>query len=380
MKVVIAPDSFKGSLSAVGVAEAMSEGVRAALPDAEIVLLPLADGGEGTVEALVMATGGRIVSAPATDPLGNQIESFYGILGDCETAVVEMAAASGLPLVPLELRNPLKTTTYGTGELIKAALDSGCRKLILGIGGSATNDGGIGAVQALGVSFKDSNGLEVGFGGRELVRIATIDVSKTDPRLCETQVMVACDVTNPLTGPLGASAVFGPQKGASPEMVAELDAGLANLAVIIREQLGIEIEQMPGAGAAGGLGAGAVAFLGAKLMSGIEIVLGAVHFTELLADASLVITGEGRIDSQTLGGKTISGVLKAAREANVPVLAIGGGVTPEGYDLLNHGAIAVLSIVNKPMTLEEALVNATELLSRITEQAMRLVEFKDQAR
>ncbi len=373
MKVIIAPDSFKGSLSAVEVAEAMAAGVRAASTDTETVLVPLADGGEGTVEALVKATGGKIVAAQATDPLGNRIESFFGILGDGETAVVEMAAASGLPLVPLELRNPLNTTTYGTGELIRTALDSGCRKLILGIGGSATNDGGIGAAQALGVSFKDSRGVEVGFGGRELARIASIDVSKVDPRLHETQVMVACDVTNPLTGPLGASAVFGPQKGAAPEMVAELDAGLANLAHIIREQLGIEIEQMPGAGAAGGLGAGAVAFIAAGLRSGIEIVLEAVHFDDLLANASLVITGEGRIDSQTLGGKTISGVLKAARDAGVPVVAIGGGVEPEGYELLEHGAIAVLSIVDRPMSLEEAQSNAAGLLSRVTEQAMRLV-------
>jgi len=376
VKIVIAPDSFKGSLSAVEAAEAMATGVRTALPDVKIVLVPLADGGEGTVEALVKATGGRIVPTHVTGPLGNRIESFFGILGDGETAVVEMAAASGLPLVPSDLRNPLNTTTFGTGKLIKAALDSGCGKLILGIGGSATNDGGIGAAQALGARFTDADGSEVGFGGKELSRIANIDVTKIDSRLRQTQILVASDVTNPLTGPLGASAVFGPQKGATPEMVAQLDDGLANLAKVIRNQLCFDIEQMPGAGAAGGLGAGAVAFLGAKLKSGIEIVLEAVRFSELLSGASLVITGEGRIDFQTLGGKTISGVLKAAREAGVPVVAIGGGVEPEGYELLNHGAIAVMPIVNKPMNLDEAQSNAAELLTRVTEQAMRLVAFR----
>ncbi len=373
MRIVISPDSFKGSLSASRAVEAIADGVRRALPDAELVLIPLADGGEGTVEALVNATSGRIVKTPATDPLGSRIESFFGILGDGETAVVEMAAASGLPLVPEDKRNPLITTTYGTGELICAALDAGCRRLILGIGGSATNDGGVGVVQALGGSFKDDTGNEVGFGGGELVRIRSIDLSGLDSRIRETDIVVACDVDNPLTGPRGASAVFGPQKGAIPEMVQELDAGLKNLAEVIRQDVGMDVECLPGAGAAGGLGAATVAFLGARLRSGIEIVLEATHFAERLAGASLVITGEGRIDAQTLQGKTINGVLRAARPAGVPVLALGGSVEPEGYELLNHGAIAVLPIVTKPMPLQEAFARAGELLADAAEQA--LVQF-----
>lgn len=370
MKILISPDSFKGSLTATQAADAIAAGVRRALPGAELVLIPLADGGEGTVEALVRATGGRIVHASATDPLGNKIESFFGILGDGETAVVEMATASGLPLVPDDRRNPMLTTTYGTGELIRAALDAGCRKLILGIGGSATNDGGVGAVQALGGSFKDADGSEVGFGGGGLCRIRSIDLSSLDPRIAKTDIVVACDVDNPLTGPRGASAVFGPQKGATCEMVQELDSGLRNLAEVIRRDLGRDVEHVPGAGAAGGLGAASVAFLGARLKSGIAIVLQATHFADQLEGASLVITGEGKIDAQTLRGKTINGVLRAARSAGVPVLALGGSVETEGYDLLNHGAIAVLPIVTEPMPLQEAFTRAGELLANAAERAL----------
>lgn len=372
MKILISPDSFKGSLTATQAAESIAAGVRRALPDAELVLVPLADGGEGTVEALVTATGGHIIHTPATDPLGSKIESFFGILGDGETAVIEMAAASGLLLVPEDRRNPMLTTTYGTGEIIKAALDAGCSKLILGIGGSATNDGGIGAVQSLGGSFRDASGNEVSFGGGELIRVRSIDLSTLDHRVRSSEVVVACDVDNLLTGPMGASAVFGPQKGATPEMVAELDAGLRNLAEVIRRDLGMDVEQCPGAGAAGGLGAAALAFLGARLKSGIEIVMDATHFAERLHGASLVITGEGKIDAQTLQGKTINGVLCAASSAGVPVLALAGAVEPEGYKLLNHGAVAVLSIVNKPMSLQEAQARAGELLATAAEQSTRL--------
>ena len=372
MKIIIAPDSFKGSLNAAEVADSIADGIRRALPDTELILIPLADGGEGTVEALVKATGGTIRKCPATDPLGNRIESFYGMLGDGETAVIEMAAASGLPLVPDERRNPMVTTTYGTGELIKCALDAGCRQIILGIGGSATNDGGIGMVQALGGSFKDADAREVGFGGGQLSRIRSIDISHLDSRLKDMKITVACDVDNPLTGERGASAVFGPQKGATPEMVAELDDGLHNLAELIRRDLGMDIENLPGAGAAGGMGAASVAFLSAELKSGIEIVLDATKFRDHLEGTSLVITGEGKIDSQTLGGKTVSGVLNASASKGVPVLAIGGGIDLAGYELLNHGAIAVLPIVNKPMPLQEAQTHARELLSRVSEQAIRL--------
>ena len=374
MKILIAPDSFKGSLSAIQAAESIASGVRRAIPDAELMLIPLADGGEGTVEALVRATNGRILRTPATDPLGNGIDSFFGVLGDGETAVVEMAAASGLPLVPEDRRNPMLTTTFGTGELIRAALDAGCEKLILGVGGSATNDGGIGAIQALGGSFKDVSGEEVGFGGGELARIRSIDLSGLDPRIRETEIVVACDVDNPLTGDRGASAVFGPQKGATPEMIAELDAGLRNLAEVIRRDLGTDVENVPGAGAAGGLGAAVVAFLGAELRPGIEIVMEATHFADHLKDADLVITGEGKIDAQTLRGKTIMGVLRTAKSAGVPVLALAGAVEPEGYGLLDHGAIAVVPIVSEPMPLDEALSRAGELLSAAAEGALSQFE------
>lgn len=371
LKIIIAPDSFKGSLTALEAAEAIAAGVHSALPDAECVLIPLADGGEGTVQALVMATGGRVIRVPATDPLGNRIESFFGVLGDGETAVVEMAAASGLPLVPEHLRDPMVTATFGTGELIRAALDAGCRRLILGIGGSATNDGGVGAIQALGGSFMDQNGQQVGFGGGELARIRSIDVSGLDPRLRDIAVVVACDVDNPLTGPRGASAVFGPQKGATPAMVSVLDAGLRNLADVIRRDLGIEIECIPGAGAAGGLGAAAVAFLHAELRPGIEIVLEATRFVEQIGGASLVITGEGKVDAQTLHGKAVIGVLEAARSRGVPVLVLAGSVEQEGYELLNRGAIAVIPIVTESMDLGEAFAHAAGLLTKTTEQAMK---------
>ncbi|MHB1190020.1 MAG: glycerate kinase [Armatimonadota bacterium] len=370
MKIVIAPDSFKGSLTASEVADAVAVGLLRAVPNAELDIVPLADGGEGTVEALVRAAGGQVRRMRVTGPLGEPVDAFYGLLND-GTAVVEMAAASGLPLVPVERRDPRVTTTYGTGELIRAALDAGCRRIILGIGGSATNDGGIGAMQALGASFRDADGREVGLGGRELARIRSIDLSGLDARIARTGIVVACDVDNPLTGPRGASAVFGPQKGATPDMVSELDAGLRNLAELMRA-LGKDVESAPGAGAAGGLGAAAMAFLSAEMRPGIDIVLEAVRFPERVRGAELIVTGEGRIDSQTLSGKTISGVLRVARCEGVPVLAIGGGVEKWGYELLNHGAVAVLPIVNGPMTLEEAQERAAELISAVCEQAARL--------
>jgi len=365
--------------------------VSRAVPEAELALVPLADGGEGTVEAFVTAVGGEVVSVRVTGPLGRPVDAFVGVLDDGQTAVIEMAAASGLPLVPEELRNPLVTTSYGTGELIRHAIELACERIILGIGGSATNDGGVGMIQALGGSFRDENGEEVGFGGRELVRIRSIDLSGLAPvfrdmsgaerngypeipvaRQC-VALTVACDVDNPLTGPRGASAVFGPQKGATPEMVAELDAGLRNLAEVIRRDVGVDVENVPGAGAAGGMGAAAAAFLGAQLKPGIEIVMEVARFDEALEGASLVITGEGRVDGQTLQGKCISGVLSAARARGVPVVVLGGSIEPEGYGLLKAGAAAVLSIVDRPMTLAEACTRAGELLERAGEQVARMV-------
>ena len=372
MKIIIAPDSFKGSLSATRAAQAIAAGVRRAVPDAEIVLIPLADGGEGTVDAFVTAVGGRIVPVPATGPLGEKVNAFVGVLDDGQTAVIEMAAASGLTLVPQDRRNPMLTTSYGTGELIAAALDLGCERMIIGIGGSATNDGGVGMIQALGGSFGDETGAEVAFGGGELARIRSIDLSHLDSRSKSVAITIACDVDNPLTGPRGASAVFGPQKGATPEMVAALDEGMRNLAEVIRRDVGIDVENAPGSGAAGGMGAAALAFLGAELKPGIEIVLDVARFDDALEGAALVITGEGRVDAQTLRGKVINGVLKAARARGVPVVVLAGGIEPEGYELLDRGAVAVLSIADRPMSLDEAQERAGELLERAAEQAVRL--------
>ena len=333
MKIVIAPDSFKGSMTAFAVAEAMGRGVRRVFPDAELDLVPMADGGEGTVEALVSATGGQTVPVKVTGPLGEQVAAFYGLLGDGETAVIEMAAASGLPLVPPERRNPLLTTTFGTGELIRAALDGGARRLIIGIGGSATVDGGVGMAQALGGRFLDQAGRELPFGGGALVHLERIDLSGLDPRLATCEITVACDVDNPMTGPRGAAAVFGPQKGADPAMVGLLDRALQRLAEVIRRDLGQDVEHLPGAGAAGGMGGGLIAFLAAKLRPGVEIVIQEVRLRERLAGAALCLTGEGSTDFQTAHGKTPMGVAQAAKAHGVPVLCLSGG--------LGHGHEAV---------------------------------------
>ncbi len=322
MKIVIAPDSFKGSLTAIEVSDAIDAGIKSAVSTASTVKVPMADGGEGTVECLVNATGGKILKEKVVGPLGDEVEASYGILGDGTTGVIEMAAASGLPLVPEEKRNPMITTTYGTGQLIKAALDHGCRKIIIGIGGSATNDGGAGMAQALGVKFTDDKGEEIGFGGAELKRIAKIDTTNLDKRIYTTEILVASDVKNPLCGPNGASAVYGPQKGATPQMVKELDEALAHFAEIIKRDLGKDVKDIPGAGAAGGLGAGLIAFLNAKLRPGIELVMESVGFEDIVKDASLVITGEGKIDRQTIYGKVPVGVAKISKKYDVPVLAV----------------------------------------------------------
>ncbi|MGB3958921.1 MAG: glycerate kinase, partial [bacterium] len=280
MRIIIAPDSFKGSLTAAEVAASIERGVKRVLPQAETIPVPLADGGEGTVDALVSATGGRLVTKEVTGPLGERVKASYGLLGDGETAVIEMAAASGLPLVPLEKRNPMLTTTYGTGELILAALDEGCRRIIIGIGGSATNDGGAGMAQALGVKLLDEEGLDIPYGAAGLARLDRIDISSLDRRLAQVEVLVACDVDNPLTGPRGAARVYGPQKGADPQMVEELDQILGRFAAIILRDLGKDVKDIPGAGAAGGLGAGLMAFLNGRLAPGVELVLAAVKLEE----------------------------------------------------------------------------------------------------
>ncbi|MCX7642652.1 MAG: glycerate kinase [Armatimonadetes bacterium] len=368
MRLVIAPDSFKGSASAKEVAQAIADGLKVAFSGAEFDLVPMADGGEGTVEALVAATGGKTIAKRVTGPLGELVDAFFGILGDGETAAIEMAAAAGLHLVPPEKRNPLVTTTYGVGELIKAALDSGCKRVIVGIGGSATNDGGAGMAQALGAKLLDENGNEIGFGGGELGKLARIDISTLDSRLKETEILVACDVTNPLTGPNGASAVYGPQKGATPEMVKLLDENLRHYAEIIRRDLGVEVEHVPGAGAAGGLGAGLMAFCQARLKRGVEIVVQAVGLEERVQKADLVITGEGKIDFQTGFGKVPYGVAQVAKRYNKPVIAIAGQLGEGSEKCRNWGIDACFAIVNKPMSEQEAMTNALALLKRTAEE------------
>ncbi|MBI3980322.1 MAG: glycerate kinase [Chloroflexi bacterium] len=373
LHVVLAPQSFKGTLTALEVARAMAEGVRRVVPDARLDLVPMADGGEGTVQALVDATGGRLVHTRVLGPLGEPVDAVWGILGDGKTAVVEMAAASGLPLVPPERRNPRLTTTFGTGQLIRAALDAGCRSFIVGIGGSATNDGGTGVARALGVRFLDARGDELPFGGAALARLDRIDTADLDPRVRASTFRVASDVTNPLCGPTGASAVYGPQKGATPAMVAELDAALDHYAAVVARDLGIQVRDLPGAGAAGGLGAGLVAFLGARLQRGVQLVVGAVGIEARVRGADLVFTGEGQIDGQTVFGKTPVGVAEVARRSGVPVVAIVGGIG-EGYRaVFAHGIDAVLSITSRPMTLAEAAGQAPALVADAAETAIRLI-------
>lgn len=376
MRWIVAPDSFKGSLTAAQAAEAMALGIERADPWAAIEKIPLADGGEGTVEALVEATGGRRVTVRVRGPLGESVEATFGILGDGTTAVIEMAAASGLVLVPPEQRNPLRTTTYGTGELIRAALDRGCRRLLIGIGGSATNDAGLGMAAALGVRFFDGQGRLLGhpggnLAGQDLLRLARIDARGLDPRLQEAEVLVACDVTNPLYGPEGAAYVYAPQKGATPAMVEELDEGLRRFAEVVRRDLGKDVAALPGAGAAGGLGAGLVAFLNAHLERGIRLVLEVTRFVERIRGAHAIFTGEGCIDRQALYGKVLLGVATAAQEQGIPVFALGGSILPDARPLMERGVTAFFSLTNGPMSLQEAMEHAAPLLADLAEQVAR---------
>jgi glycerate kinase len=373
MKIVIAPDSFKGSLTARQAAEAMEEGFRRVFPDALYELVPMADGGEGTVQSLVDATGGRLLTARVTGPAGKPVEATFGILGDEKTAVIEMAAASGLPLASAAERNPLWTTTFGTGELIRAAFDAGARRLIVGIGGSATNDGGAGMAQALGARLLDAAGNELPYGGGSLGRLHQIDASGLDRRIAETKTIVACDVDNPLTGPRGASAVYGPQKGATPEMVHTLDANLAHYAALLQRDLGKDVATVPGAGAAGGLGAGMMAFLGAELRRGVDIVLDATCFRGRLDGASLVVTGEGELSRQTAFGKTPMGVARASKERGLPVFALAGTIAPDAGDIREVGIDAAIAIVPGPKSLDEAMREARVLVADAAERLARII-------
>jgi glycerate kinase len=364
MKIVIAPDSYKESLSALDVAKAIESGFREIFPEAEYVKLPVADGGEGTVEAMVAATGGRVVKVNVTGPLGKPIEAFFGLSGDEKIAFIEMAAASGLESVPPAQRNPLKTTSYGTGELIHSALNHGVKHCIIGIGGSATNDGGAGMMQALGAKLLTKEGKSIGQGGGELEKLHHIDISGLDERIQKCRFEVACDVTNPLTGKDGASAIFGPQKGATPEMIEQLDGYLHHYAQIIKKDLGIDVEHVPGAGAAGGMGAALYGFCNAELRQGIEIVTDALGLDELVKDATLVITGEGRIDSQSINGKVPIGVARVAKRYNKPVIGIAGSLTKDVDVVYDHGLDAVFSVLYSICTLDDALKNAADNLRK----------------
>lgn len=372
MKIVIAPDSFKESLSAEEAARAMAHGVRAAAPDAEVLCVPVADGGEGTVRALVAATGGSLQRTTVTDPLGAPVDAAWGLLGDGDEAAIEMAAASGLPLVPADRRDPTKTTTFGTGELIRAALDRGVRRILLGIGGSATVDGGAGLAEALGARLLDSDGRPVGRGGGALAALDRVDLSALDPRLGSVRVEVACDADNPLLGPHGAARVYAPQKGATPEMVERLESNLARFADIVERDAGRRVRDVPGAGAAGGLGAGLLALLGAELRPGVDLVLAAARLEEKLVGVDLVLVGEGRMDRQTAYGKAPVGVARVAARLGVPCVAIVGSLG-DGYEAVHaEGIGACFPICDGPCTIGDAMSRAAELVSRTTAEAVRL--------
>lgn len=374
MNIVIAPDSFKESLTALEVAVAIKTGFERIFPNAEYQLVPMADGGEGTVQSLVDATQGSLQKIAVIAPLANTVEAFWGLSGDKQTAFIEMAAASGLHLVAPEQRNPLVTTSYGTGELIKAALDRGVKKIILGIGGSATNDGGVGMLQALGIRFLNAQQQEIGFGGEQLAFISQIDLSALDPRLAQVEIEVACDVNNPLCGEYGASAIFGPQKGATAAMVEQLDKALAHFAQVVKSQLGKEIALHAGAGAAGGMGAGLLLLPNVRLKSGVQIVIEATHLQDKISQADLVITGEGRMDAQSIAGKTPIGVARLAKELNKPVIAIVGSLREDYSVVYQHGIHAVFPIIRQLSSLDELLKQGKENLISTAENVARVIK------
>lgn len=372
MKIVIAPQGFKGNLTALQVSQAIDNGIRRVVPSVITAIVPMADGGEGTMQALVDAIGGEMIPVEVTDPLGGRVIAHFGLLSDKVTGVIEMAAASGLNLVPPQKLNPLLTTTYGTGELILAALERGCRKLIVGIGGSATNDGGAGMAQALGAKLLDTKGVPLAFGGAALADLEHIDVTTIDPRLADCDIILACDVTNPLCGPQGASAVYGPQKGATKEMVVKLDAALAHYAEVIERDLGIDVRDVPGAGAAGGLGAGLIAFLKARVLPGVDVVIQATGLIEHLKEATLVFTGEGRLDSQTACGKVPVGVARKAKAFGLPVIAIAGEIGSGYQAVYEQGIDTVFSIAPGPISFSQSTEMAEKLITDVAERAIRL--------
>ncbi|GLO67443.1 MULTISPECIES: glycerate kinase [Oceanobacillus] len=373
-KIVIAPDSFKESMTAQQAAEAIAKGVKSVFQDKlDLELIPMADGGEGTIQSLADALDGTTHSKKVTGPLGNSVIANYAISGDKTTAIIEMAEASGIALVPSEIRNPLKTTTHGTGQLIQAALDHNVEKIILGIGGSATNDGGAGMVEALGGKLLNSEGNSIPSGGGSLIDLDDIDLSNLDKRLQDVQIIVACDVDNPLLGEYGASAIYGPQKGADKKMVSDLDSALSNYHDVLERVTKKSVKDIPGAGAAGGLGAGLLAFLHAKLEPGVEIVLKETNFYERVVDADLVLTGEGKIDGQTIYGKTPIGVAKATKRFNIPVIALSGTLGTDYEKVYNHGIDAAFSIVQGPCDLEDALKNGPNYLEGLARNVAKLL-------
>ncbi len=372
LTILAAPNTFKESLTALEACAAMQRGIHKVQPDAVVRMVPVADGGDGTIQALVDATQGEIFQTEVHDPLGRPAQAKIGKLGGCETFVVEMALASGLWMLTDEERNPLNTSTYGTGECIRAVLDRGAKKILIGIGGSATNEGGAGMARALGYRLLDEAGQELDGTGASLEKLDRIDASNADPRLASCEITVMCDVDNPLTGPKGASAVYGPQKGASPEMVKELDGWLERFAQIVKRDLGTDILTLPGSGAAGGLGGGLVAFTGAHLAPGFQTVAQTVGFYEALEGADLVLTGEGRLDGSTAHGKVPAGVAQAAAEKNIPVIALAGCLADGWQVLYKQGVTAAMAITTGPMPLDRAMLEADALLSDATEQAFRL--------
>lgn len=371
--IVIAPDSFKESLSATKVAIAIAEGINRVKPGSEVISIPMADGGEGTVEALITATAGKIVKVPSVDALNRPIESYYGILGDDKTAVIEMAATSGIEQLLANERNPTITTTYGTGLLLKAALDNGFKEIIIGIGGSATNDGGAGMAQALGFKLLEEAGNPIGLGGNSLHKLRQIDFSEVHPLLASAKITVACDVQNTLTGPSGATWVYGPQKGATPEMIEILEEGMNYYSSIIRQYFGTDFNLIPGSGAAGGLGAGLMAFCNAKIRPGFELISEITGLEQHIRNADLVFTGEGKIDAQTANGKTISGLALLCRKHHIPLIALAGMISGNLEMLHQLGLTAAFSITNQPMSPDDSKKQAAQLISATTEQIMRLI-------
>ncbi|GAA0084078.1 glycerate kinase [Clostridium sp. CTA-7] len=372
MKVLIAPDSYKGSLSSIEVADCIEKGMKRYSKDIETIKVPMADGGEGTVETLVNITGGKIVNIKVCDPLLREVDSFYGILGDEKTAVIEMAAASGLNLLSKEELNPLITSTYGTGQIINDAIAKGCTNLIIGIGGTATNDGGAGMLRALGLRFLNEDGRDIPEGGKALMELHHLDSKNLNKAILSCNIKVACDVDNPLCGPNGASVVFGPQKGANENDIMSLDNALKHYSKILKDNFEVDVLDVAGSGAAGGTGAAFIA-LGAKLESGVDIILKEAKFVEILKDIDLVITGEGKIDFQTKFGKTPSGVAREASKENIPVIAICGAMGSGYRELYDYGFTSIFSINNKPMTVEESVEDSRELIVDISERIMRVI-------